>query len=475
MMEFKGRILVADDERPQREILVSSLLKSGYEVSGAASLPAAISLFETASRSDKPFNLVVTDLRMPTNKEGLELLLKVRNQDPKCEVILATAFASSEVAFQSGEARAFAFLEKPLDFEKTMLTIESAVEKSRLAHENKRLRSMISKEFGFSGIIGKHPGMVQLFERIERVSATGATCLIRGESGTGKELVAKAIHDLSPRKDDPFVAINCAAIPPNLIESELYGHEKGVFTGAVSRRSGRFEDVGDGTLFLDEIGAMDLELQPKLLRSLQELEFSRVGSSEIIPFGGRIVAATGRDLLQAVEAGEFREDLFFRLNVVVLEIPPLRNRKEDIPLLVEHFLLKGGLRHDREFSGITGEVMEIFDGHSWPGNVRELENCLERMMVLGEGSLLGEDLLPPGLRGETDSLELGLDSVFNLPSEGIVLEELEKNLIEQALMRSDGKLEPAAKMLGITYKTLQYRIRKYRLKENPEGQSAKSE
>ncbi len=474
-MRKSGRILVADDEKPQREILVSSLEKRGYEVCGAGDLATALKLFEQGLQGQNPFNTVVTDLRMPTDKEGLELLMQVRDRDPLCEVILVTAYASSEVAFQSGEARAFSFLEKPLDFEKTIFTIDSAVEKSKLAHENASLRQMIHGQNSFCGLVGRDARMQQLYQLIDRVSATDAVCLIRGESGTGKELVARAIHECSNRNSKPFVPINCAAIPPNLIESELFGHEKGAFTGAAGRRSGRFEDVGEGSLFLDEIGAMALDLQPKLLRALQEMEFSRVGSVEMIPFRGRISSATARDLEEAVQQDEFREDLFFRLNVVALEIPPLRERLSDLSLLVDHFLARGSVRHERHFEGVTAEVMEAFEAHSWPGNVRELENCLERMMVLSETSQLNADLLPPGLRNSSGSTAVVTDTLLPLPNDGLILEDLEKDLILQALLRSDGKLEPAAKMLGITYKTLQYRIKKYRLRETSEGAGQENE
>lgn len=467
-MTASVRILVADDERLQREILVSSLQDEGYRAEGVPGLKEAYSALEKASNAQDPFGVVVTDLRMPNHTEGLELLQKARKDDPLCEVVLVTAFASSEVAFRSGEAKAFGFLEKPLDLEKTLILIGSAADKSRLARENATLRELIEGEDSYCGIVGKSPRMLELYQLIDRVAGSDATCLIRGESGTGKELVAKAIHRRSPRSSAPFLAINCAAIPENLIESELFGHEKGVFTGASTRRAGRFEDVGAGSLFLDEIGSMQHELQPKLLRALQEMEFSRVGSAETIPFKGRIVAATARDLEEAVSLGEFREDLFFRLNVITLELPPLRQRKDDLPLLVDYFLARGSRRHGREFQGVSPPVLQAFESHGWPGNVRELENSLERMMVLSDSDLLGVDLLPPtisGMSAETHGFESG---VFQLPSEGLVLENLERNLIEQALQRVGGKLEPAAKMLGISYKTLQYRIKKYGLNKQKE-------
>lgn len=466
MKEPSVRILVADDERPQREILVSSLCDEGFRAQGVPGLPEALAALEQARKVDDPFGVVVTDLRMPTDKEGLELLQQARRDDPLCEVVLVTAYATDDVAFHSGKARAFGFLTKPLDFEKTIITITSAADKSRLARENASLkRLLLSGESGYCGIIGKNTQMTDMFSVIDRVAGTDATCLIRGESGTGKELVARAIHKMSPRTADPFVAINCAAIPGNLIESELFGHEKGVFTGAIARRAGRFEDVAGGTLFLDEIGSMQLDLQPKLLRAVQELEFSRVGSAQMIPFRGRIVAATARDLEEAVQVGEFREDLFFRLNVIVLEIPPLRERKDDLPLLIDYFLARGSRRHGKNFQGVTAPVLVAFEGHSWPGNVRELENSLERMMVLGDSEMLGAELLPPTITSIGARAGNGDNGQFLLPSGGLVLEDLERDLIEQALERASGRLEPAARMLGITYKTLQYRIKKYRLKD----------
>lgn len=467
-MSAPVRILVADDERSQRDILVSSLQEEGYRAEGVPGLDEACNALEKATQDQDPFGVIVTDLRMPTGTEGLDLLQKARQDDPLCEVVLVTAYASSEVAFRSGEAKAFGFLEKPLDLEKTLILIGSAAEKSRLARENATLREIIEGENSFCGIVGKSPPMLELYQLIDRVAGSDATCLIRGESGTGKELVAKAIHRKSPRSEFPFLAINCAAIPENLIESELFGHEKGVFTGASARRAGRFEDVGRGSLFLDEIGSMQRDLQPKLLRAVQEMEFSRVGSASTIPFQGRIVAATARDLEQAVASGEFREDLFFRLNVITIELPPLRYRKSDLPLLVDYFLARGSQRHGREFQGVSPAVLDAFENHSWPGNVRELENSLERMMVLGDSELLGVDLLPPTISGVNGEVQIDESGVFRLPSDGLVLDNLERDLIEQALARVGGKLEPAARMLGITYKTLQYRIKKYRLNKQNE-------
>ncbi|MDE0961058.1 MAG: sigma-54 dependent transcriptional regulator [Planctomycetota bacterium] len=465
-MDLPVRILVADDERSQREVLVSSLCGEGFRAEGATGLPQALALLEQAREADDPFGVVVTDLRMPTDKEGLELLQQARHDDPLCEVVLVTAYATDDVAFRSGKARAFGFLSKPLDFEKTLITITSAAEKSKLARDHASLMELlVSGKDAFCGIVGKSAGMTDLYRLIERVAGVDSTCLILGESGTGKELVARAVHQMSARKKRPFLAINCAAIPANLIESELFGHEKGVFTGATSRRVGRFEDVSDGTLFLDEIGSMDLSLQPKLLRAVQEMEFSRVGSAETIPFRGRIVAATARDLESAVAEGEFREDLFFRLNVIVLTIPPLRQRKEDLPLLIDHFLAVGSRRHGKVFQGVSGAVLAAFEKHLWPGNVRELENSLERMMVLGDGEVLGEDLLPPTIASPGSQQGPSGDGQFQLPREGLILDDLEQNLIEQALERTGGRLDPAAKMLGISYKTLQYRVKKYRLKK----------
>jgi len=481
---YQPRILVVDDERVQRGILKEILESRDHRVEIAGGLEEALSLFNGALEDADPFDLVFTDLKMPGATEGLDLLREVKEACPGTEVVLMTAYAEVQTAVQAMRFGAFEYLPKPFDRDRFLRVVDAASEKLGLLHENRRLRALLDQGAAPRRMIGRAPRMLELLEMISRVAVTDTTCLIRGESGTGKELVARAVHEGGGRATEPFIAINCAAIPETLIESELFGHEKGVFTGAHAAKAGRFEEVGRGTLFLDEIGSMKYDLQAKLLRVIQEREFSRVGSSRLTPFHGRIVAATAQDLESLISRAEFREDLYFRLNVVTLEIPPLRERRDDIPLLVQHFLHKGGDRLGRSFKGVTLSVLEAFEAHDWPGNVRELENCLERMMVLGDGELLDVPLLPPTVRGgrsevsergpapgtspAPESRPRGEGSGgrrIELPPEGVVLEELEAELIEQALDRSRGKLEPAAQLLGITYKTLQYRIKKYGLNQ----------
>ncbi len=484
MSDYRPRILVADDEQIQRGILKEILESRQYRVEIASGLDEALQLFRQAREDSDSIELVFTDLKMPSSTEGLQLLRDVKDLAPNTEVVLMTAYAEVQSAVEAMKYGAFEYLPKPFDRDRFLHVVEAATKKLSLIQENRRLRELVRQGAGARKIIGKSRQMEDLFRIVDRVSQTDTTCLIRGESGTGKELVARAVHHGGERSEQPFLAINCAAIPEALIESELFGHEKGVFTGAHSAKSGRFQEVGRGTLFLDEIGSMKYDLQAKLLRVIQEREFSRVGSSKLLPFHGRIVAATAQDLESLIAENKFREDLYFRLNVVSLEIPPLRDRTDDIPLLIDHFLRKGGERLGRRFKGVTPSVLEAFEAYRWPGNVRELENCLERMMVLGDGEILGPSLLPPAVGGESglpsenggggatsrrldsDPEEQGLVSNgISLPTEGVVLEDLEAELIRQALERSGGRLEPAAQLLGITYKTLQYRIKKYGLND----------
>ncbi|MGE3165664.1 MAG: sigma-54-dependent transcriptional regulator [Planctomycetota bacterium] len=501
MSTWKPKVLVCDDEEAQRRILCEILETAGHEADLAATAEEGTAKFRAAFEKDAPFELVFTDLKMPANTEGLELLRAVKEIDPQVEVVLMTAYSTVRSAVHAMKLGAFEYLPKPFDKERFLHVVSLASEKLELVHENRRLRQMVSSGDSIHPMIGRAAAMKELFRVVERVARTDTTCLIRGESGTGKELVARAIHAQGPRANKPFLAINCAAIPESLIESELFGHEKGVFTGATSVKMGRFEEVGHGTLFLDEIGSMKYDLQAKLLRVIQEREFSRVGSADLIPFRGRIVAATAQDLEALIAANEFREDLYFRLNVVPLEIPPLRERIEDIPALVDRFLRKCNERLQTRVVGVTPAVLEAFEAYSWPGNVRELENCIERMVVLGDSEWLGESLLPKAiragahLRGAVNANGNGIAhaegtrlstlepattagagaaaaagaGAFALPSQGVVLEDLEADLIRQALDRTGGRIEPAAQLLGVTYKTLQYRIKKYDLKDSQDA------
>lgn len=463
-------ILVADDEEIQRNILREILLAAGHPVDSAASVEEAVAKLEDSLSTAHPYDIVLTDLKMPGSTEGLDLLRQVKEILPHAEVILMTAYSEVRSAVQAMKLGAFEYLPKPFDKERLLHVMEQATEKLALVHENQRLRRLVESGEGMGRMVGHSPAMQELFSMVARVAQTSSTCLIRGESGTGKELVARAIHGSGPRASKPFIAINCAAIPETLIESELFGHEKGVFTGATNAKPGLFEEVGEGTLFLDEIGSMKFDLQAKLLRVIQEREFSRLGSTKLIPFQGRIVAATAQDLESLIEENRFREDLYFRLNVVPLEIPPLRERTEDIPILVESFIKRCNERLGLSVKGITPSVLEAFEVYRWPGNVRELENCIERMIVLGGREILDESLLPASIRRARRHAVAGehadsppSNGQFALPEEGVVMEDIEADLIRQALERTNGRIEPAAQLLGITYKTLQYRIKKYEL------------
>jgi DNA-binding NtrC family response regulator len=392
---------------------------------------------------------------------------------------------------------AYDYLAKPFEKDELLVTLAQAAEKIRLRRENRELRGMVAERYGFGRMVGRSPAMQAVYRLIEKVAAGSSTVLIRGESGTGKELVARAIHASGPRSAKPFVAINCAAIPESLIESDLFGHERGAFTGALAAKAGRFEEVEDGTLFLDEVGSMEYELQAKLLRVIQEREFQRIGSSRMLRFRGRLVAATSQDLEALMAERRFREDLYFRLNVVPIELPPLREREGDIALLACGFLEKYARDLSKRVRTFSPRALDLLEAYSWPGNVRELENAVERMTVLADESceVLDESLLPGNIqaavverstRGGTaadEEPEAALHEApeaapraprveapaaadrLRLPAGGVRLEDVERQLIADALERSGGRLEPAARLLGITYKTLQYRIKKYGLQK----------
>ena len=470
------RLLVVDDEEKQRRILQEILAGAGYPVESVGSAAEAVDRVRTGG-----IDLVLTDLRMP-GASGLELLAEVKSFDPEIEVVLMTAFSDVKTAVEAMRLGAHDYLAKPFEKEELLLTIGKVGEHVRLRRENRDLRSLVEERRGFGKMLGRAPAMQEIYRTIEKVSSGASTVLIRGESGTGKELVARAIHNAGERRDRPFIAINCAAIPEMLIESELFGHEKGAFTGALTSKVGRFEEVLDGTLFLDEIGSMQYDLQAKLLRVIQEREFQRIGGSKMLRFGGRIVAATSQDLEQLMGENLFREDLYFRLNVVPIQLPALRERIEDLPLLATHFLEKYSEESSKALRCISPRALDLLSAHSWPGNVRELENLIERVVVLSDDGqeTIEADMLPgsvaggePAARhqgtmgGSAGAGSAGAESAgsFALPDDGLRLADLERELIRQALEKSGGKLEPAAALLGITYKTLQYRIRKYGLKK----------
>jgi DNA-binding NtrC family response regulator len=452
---IRGRLLVVDDEENQRQMLAGILERAGFEVVTAADGRQALVCLEQGQ-----IDLVLTDQRMP-DMGGLELLQEVQRLDPGLPMVLMTAYGSVSTAVQAMKRGAADYLTKPFERDELLLVIDKSLRQRRLVDEVASLRGALQNRHRLGNIIGAGPAMQDVFQLIERVARTDVPVLILGESGTGKELVARAIHQHSSRPDGPFVALNCAAVPETLLESEFFGHVKGAFTGAVSAHAGRFEQADGGTLFLDEIGAMRVDLQAKLLRALQESEVQRLGSSAPRKVDVRILAATGEDLEAAIRQRTFREDLFYRLNVVPIHLPALRERTEDIPLLIDHFLARACDKLGRDAISLRADAFEVLLRHSWPGNVRELENCVERMAVLCRSGEVTTADLPPALRRGIEASS-GLDR-FELPAGGVRLPDVEGSLIRQALSRTRGSLGPAARLLGISYKTLQYRIRKHSL------------
>ena len=457
-----ARLLVVDDEAHQREMLSGILERAGYRVETAATATEAL-----AALGKNPFDLVLTDQKMP-GLDGLALLEQVQTLQMELPVVMMTAFGSVSEAVAAMKKGAADYLTKPFEREELLLVLDKALRHRRLEEEVAALRGVLKERYRLGNIIGTSEPMQEVFSLIERVAQTDVPILIRGESGTGKELVARAIHARSLRATGPFVALNCAAVPETLLESEFFGHERGAFTGATRAHPGRFEQASGGTLFLDEIGAMRIDLQAKLLRAIQEKEVQRLGSTAVTTVDVRILAATGENLEEAIRRKTFREDLFYRLNVVPVTLPPLRERTEDLPLLVHHFVTAAAARFGRDGLTISPEVMDRLQMHPWLGNVRELENCIERMALLARGSRLTSADLPPDLRKGPEA-HAGAGGAFELPPSGVSLPELERHLIVQALRRSRGSLGPASRLLGISYKTLQYRIQKFDIERKEVG------
>ncbi len=471
----RGRILVVDDEGSQREILRTILSAEGYLVETAPGGGDAVRRCQ-----EKPFDLVLTDLRMP-GTDGLSLVERLTRDDPPTLVILMTAYGSLDSAEQALKRGAFDYLTKPIEREELLLTVKRAFERIQLSQENRLLRQQLEERFRVEGIVGSHFRMQEVFEKIHKVSGSNSTVLIIGESGTGKELVARAIHRHSPRRERPFVAVSCAAIPETLIESELFGYEKGAFTGASFRHLGLFEAADKSTLFLDEIGELSTNLQAKVLRALQEKEVRRVGGREDIKVDVRIIAATNKNLEEEIEQGAFREDLFYRLNVVSVVIPPLRERSTDIPQLVEHFIEKHSEGSGNRTRGISKEAMRLLMNYHWPGNVRQLEAVVERAMLLSDGPEIEHYDLPIEVRffdlpaqpaaSGTPGSKFGIE----IPEQGISFEALERDLIVQAMEKSDWVITKAARLLGLSYRTLQYRLEKFQIKRGSGAASTVSE
>jgi DNA-binding NtrC family response regulator len=445
-----GRILVVEDEDAQRTLIAEIVRRRGHVVAESASADEALEAVDT----EIP-DLVLSDWRLPGGCGG-DLLDELRRRGIGCAFVVMTAYGSIAHAVEAMQRGADDYLAKPFDRDALLLTIERALRTRRLLEENLRLRRSVAAFTGLAEMRGRAAAMQRLFGTIEKVAATDATVLITGESGTGKELVARTLHDHSHRRSGPFVAVNCAAIPGTLLESELFGHEKGAFTGADRRREGLFEAASSGTLFLDEIASMPPALQPALLRVLQERRFTRVGGRGEVDCDVRIVAASNRDLGAMVASGTFRDDLYYRLNVMPLRIPPLRERREDIPLLAEELLGRAARRHSLPARPLPPAVLRRLMAYAWPGNVRELANAMERLALLAENGVVRETDLPDEILAPPRPAV----APFLLPPDGVVWEELEASLVRQALERAGGNRTMAARLLGLSYKAFLYRLDK---------------
>ena len=452
MEKKKHHILVVDDDPSHRTMLKTLLSGWGYAVSEADDGSAAVQEVH-----HQPFDLVLMDIRM-LKVSGLQALPEIKRFNPAIPVIIMTAYSSVETAVEALKAGAYDYLTKPLDFDELRIGMERAMDHTQLKEENRLLRERLGNRFDRRNIIGRSQVMEKLLETVAQVAPTEATVLVTGESGTGKEMLAGAILYNSPRRESPFVKINCAAITESLLESELFGHEKGAFTGAYRRKDGKFLLAHQGSVFLDEISEMSPAMQVKLLRVLQEREFTRVGGEEVIKVDVRVIAATNKELLAEIEAGRFREDLFYRLNVVRLTLPPLRQRKEDIPLLAQHFLKIFAEKNHKRVKGFTPQAMDRLLRHEWPGNVRELMNAVERGIVMAQRPYLGpEDLtLIPEVSSSQEKAPMQ-----EAVGAGMPLEEVEKTTILKALDASGGNKSETARKLGITRKTLLAKLRKY--------------
>ncbi len=450
-------ILVVDDD-PGHLTMLSTIVRSwGYRVEAVDSGAAAV-----ARVKSEPLDLILMDVRM-AEMSGIEALTQIKAFNPAIPIIIMTAYSSVESAVAALRAGAYDYLIKPLDFEVLKLTLERAREHAGLKAENQRLKAQLGDDQRMPQIIGRNRGMRELIDMVAMIAPSDATVLIAGESGTGKELIARSIHFGSPRKDKPLVVVNCAAISETLLESELFGHEKGAFTGADRRREGRFRQADGGTLFLDEIGETSPAMQAKLLRVIQEREIQRVGGEEVIAVDVRIIAATNRDLMTEVRAGRFREDLYYRLNVVSVQVPALRQHPEDIPLLVQHFLQRYAAKNRKAVKGVTPLAMDLLIRYDWPGNVRELENAIERAVILLTGEHITEHQLPePIVRQEIPEQPVAFQApVEKAFSEARPLEEVEKQAVLTALSAAGGNKSEAARRLGITRKTLHNKLKQY--------------
>jgi two-component system response regulator PilR (NtrC family) len=456
-MSERGTVLVIDDEEVMREILESLLAQEGYRVKLAAS---GLEGLEIASR--EPVDLAIVDVMLP-DRSGIDVLHELKKSDPELVVVMITAFASVETAIEAMKRGAFDYVTKPFKNDEVRVVVANGLKQRRLVDENRTLKEALNDRQRFDVLVGKSARMQEVYSLIQQVAPSKSTVLITGESGTGKELVARAIHNYSARKNKPFVPVNSGSLPPDLLESNLFGHVKGAFTGAVSPKKGLFEIADEGSIFLDEIATVPLETQAKLLRVIQEKEFMRLGGVDVIRVDVRIIAATNSDLKSLVDEGAFREDLYYRLNVINLFLPPLRQRKEDIPLLAHHFLKKYGDENGRPGLSLASDAVQSLLDYDWPGNVRELENVIERAVVLADGPVLNRRLIPEHVRSGPS---FRLPQVV-VPEEGIsfrdVITGFEKRLIESSLKTSGGVQKKAAQLLGLKPTTLNEMIKRYNI------------
>src|SRR5437588_727889 len=459
--QAQGCILIIDDEAEIRESLQTLLEFEGYEVETAANGSQGLSKL-----GDRPFDLVLLDLALP-DRNGLELLPEIRTIDPQIAVIMITAYGTVEDAVRAMQSGAANFLQKPWDHEKLLADVLAVVARRRAEEENIQLKRALKQRYNFESIVGKSEVMLKIFDLVAQVAPSRSTVLLQGESGTGKELIAKALHLNSPRRDRPFVPVNTGSMPPDLLESTLFGHVKGAFTSAIASKKGLFEVADRGTLFLDEIGTMGMETQSKILRVLQDRKFMHLGGVHEIQVDVRIIAATNVDLRQLVREGKFREDLFYRLNVITIDLPPLRQRKEDIPLLVEFFLRKYSQENDRPLRRLTPEALRPLVNYSWQGNVRELENVIERAVVLSMGTEIGPDLLPDHIAGRGTKLPV----LEHRPDASLfdIMEDCERRIIVDMLEKCGWNQTDAAERFRVPLSTLNQKIKRLNIEIKKKG------
>jgi DNA-binding NtrC family response regulator len=453
----RKKVLIVDDDASLRRVMEMQLEEIGCDVVAVASGNEALAALEEVTPA-----LIITDLKIP-GMSGMDLLKLLRSDHPELTVIMVTAYGTVKTAVEAMKAGAYDYLTKPIDYDELALVVNRAMEHQQLIEEVRNLRLALDEKYGFESIIGRSKKLLRVLEMTSRVAQTDSIALIRGETGTGKELLAKAIHQNSRRKNGPFVTINCGAIPGNLLESELFGHTKGSFTGATAAKKGRVETADGGTLFLDEIGELPLDLQMKLLRLIQQGEIEKVGATNLNKVDVRIIAATHRNLQVMIEDGTFREDLYYRLAVIPLELPPLRERLDDIPELVQHLFLKSKQKHGRDELQLPESVLSGFSNYDWPGNIRELENIIERLVVLAVGNRISPDDLPEFLKRESSLPDL---IRLDLSPQGISLEAIEKDLIKKALQKFSWNQTQAARYLDISRRTLSYRMEKHGIRKD---------